>query len=185
MNKKDSLVESVLLVNIIKGDKKAFSAIFTAYYRDLVMFAISFTHDPDTAEEIVQDTFVKFWEEHDTLQITISVKSYLLRSVQNRCIDWYRHKRVIQTHFDTITATAKLYENDTDNYLLRSELEDQIQKALALIPPDCSQAFLMNREEGLKYKQIAKKLNVSVRTIEVRISKALHFLRENLKDYLP
>lgn len=178
------MVEKVLLNSLIGGDKEAFSTIFSAYYRDMVTFALSFTHEPDTAEEIVQETFVKLWEEHLNLKINESLKSYLLKSVQNRCIDWFRHKKVRQIHMNEVINNSVLFEYDTDNYMLRSELEGQIKKALLLIPDDYKEAFQMNRDEGLKYQEIAEKLNVSVRTIEVRISKALHLLREQLKDYL-
>jgi RNA polymerase sigma-70 factor (family 1) len=184
LKKYDSLVEKVLLNSLIGGDKEAFSTIFNAYYRDMVMFALSFTHEPDIAEEIVQETFVKLWEEHSKLKINESLRSYLLKSVQNRCIDWFRHKKVRQIHMNEVIHNSVLFEYDTDNYMLRSELEDKIKKTLLLIPPDCREAFRMNRDEGLKYQEISEKLNVSVRTIEVRIGKALHLLREHLKDYL-
>ena len=184
MKKDDSLIEGVLLNSLLLGNKEAFSTIFSAYYPDMVMFAMSFTHEPDTAEEIVQETFVKLWEDHKTLKINESLKSYLLKSVQNRCIDLFRHKKVRQVHFNEVTNNAVLFEYDIDNYMLRSELEEQIKKAFLLIPHDYLEAYRMNRDEGLKYKEIAKKLNVSVRTIEVRIGKTLNLLREHLKDYL-
>lgn len=185
MIKDNSLLEKVLLNKLIVGDKEAFSTIFTAYYHDLVFFALSFTHEPDTAEEIVQETFVKLWEEHRIIKISESLKSYLLKSVQNRCIDWYRHKKVRQIHMNEVINNSVLFEYNTDNYVLRSEIEGQIKKAFLLIPSDYREAFQMNRDEGLKYHEIAKKLNISVRTVEVRIGKALHLLREYLKDYLP
>jgi len=185
LKKHDSLVENVLLNKLVCGDKEAFSTIFTAYYRDLVTFALSFTHESDSAQEIVQETFVKLWEDHRNLKINESLKSYLLKSVQNRCIDWFRHKKVKQIHINDVINNSVLFEYNTDNYMLRSELEGLIKKAILLIPPDYSEAFRMNRDEGLKYREIAERLDVSVRTVEVRISKALHLLREYLKDYLP
>jgi RNA polymerase sigma-70 factor (family 1) len=184
LKKQDSLLERALLNSLIGGDKETFSTIFSAYYSDLVMFALNYTHDPENAEEIVQETFVKLWEEHSNLKINESLKSYLLKSVQNRCIDWFRHKKVKLIHINDVINNSVLFEYDTDNYMLRSELEGQIKKAILLIPPDYSEAFQMNREGGLKYHEIAEKLNVSVRTVEVRISKALQLLREHLKDYL-
>ena len=178
-------MERVLVSKLVVGDKDAFSVIFSAYYRDLVLFAVNIVHDVDNAEEIVQDNFVRIWEDRKDLHITTSLKSYMLRSVQNRCIDWYRHKKVRQAHIDEVSSNPELFVSDTDSYLFRSELEIRIKKILSVIPSDYSEAFRMNREEGLKYTEIAEKLNVSVRTIEVRVSKALHLLREHLKDYLP
>lgn len=184
MKKRDSLVEKVLLDKLVRGDKDVFSVMFTTYYHDLVLFAMSMVNDRETAEEFVQDTFVKIWEERRNLHINTSLKSYLIRSVHNRFIDWYRHRKVRQAHADDLLANPVLSENDTEEYILFSELDHQIKKVLAFIPADCSEAFIMNRDQGLKYSEIAEKLNVSVRTVEVRIGKALHLLRNYLHEYL-
>jgi RNA polymerase sigma-70 factor (family 1) len=184
VKKNDSLVEKVLLVKLASGDREAFSAIFSAYYRDLVMFATGFTHDSVTSEEIVQETFTKIWEVHGNLNITESLRSYLLKTVQNRCIDWHRHNKIRQTHQNEVINNTILFEYNTDNYIFRSELEGLVKKAMLMIPKECADAFRMNREDGLKYQEIAEKLNVSLRTIEVRIGKALHLLRKHLADYL-
>lgn len=184
MKKNDSLVEKVLLLKLTNGDKEAFSAIFTAYYRDLVLFAARFTHESESAEEIVQETFVKLWESHASSGNIESLRSFLLKAVQNRCLNWHRHNKIRQIHHDEVTFNAILFEYDTDNYIVGSELESQIKKAMLLIPPDCAEAFRMNREDGFKYQEIAEKLNVSIRTVEVRISKALHLLRQHLSEYL-
>ena len=184
MEKRDSLIEKVLLGKLVSGDRDVFSTIFTTYYRDLVLFALSMVHDTETAEEFVQDTFVKIWEDRRNLQINISLRSYLIRSVHNRCIDWFRHMKVKQAHIDEVMSYQILSENDTENYILSSELNSQIKKILSKIPAEYSEAFCMNRDQGLKYSEIAEKLNVSVRTVEVRIGKALHLLREYLHEYL-
>ncbi len=149
----------------------------------MVFFAYSFTHELTTAEDIVQDTFVKLWEEHEKLNVTVSLRSVLLKTIQNKCIDWHRHKKVLNNHSTFIIDNSPLYEYDTDNYVLRSELEDIIENAVATLPDNIKEAFEMNRYEGLKYQEIAIRLNVSVRTVEVRISKALDLLRKKLVDY--
>ena len=176
-------VEKVLISKLIVGDYEAFSSIFTAYYQDLVMFAIRFTHDLNNAEEIVQDTFMRLWEEHESVKVNISIKSYLLKIVQNKCIDWYRHKQIMQTHNNYILKNSPPFEYNTDSYILHSELQKQIEIALETLPVAISETFRMNRYKGLKYREIADILNVSVRTVEVRIGKALHMLRNHLKEY--
>lgn len=178
------MFEQAALKRLVIGDENSFSMIFSAYYTDLVLFALTIVRNSDVAEEIVQEIFVKLWEDHKSLQIKTSLRSYLLRSVQNRCIDWYRHKKVIAAHIDDISSEMVLFDCDTDKYLFSSELEERIEKILSIIPADCSEAFRMNREQGLKYNDIAEKLSVSVRTVEVRVSKALHLLRKHLHDYL-
>ncbi|MEX1239355.1 MAG: RNA polymerase sigma-70 factor [Cyclobacteriaceae bacterium] len=184
MKNRDSSLEKILLANLKNGDKDAFSTIFSAYYSDLVFFAFSFVKSASTAEDIVQDTFIKLWEDRYTVNITKSLNSYLLKAIQNRCIDWYRHRDIMINYSNSVVNNNRLLECDTENWLNRSELEGQIKKALQNISPELSEAFRMNRFEGLKYSEIAKKLNVSVRTIEVRIGKALQLLREHLNEYL-
>jgi len=176
-------VEKVLLSRLLSGDRAAFSIIFSAYYKDLVAFAMSYTHSQQTSEEIAQDTFVKLWEDHETAQIDQSLKSYLLTTVRNKCINLYKHSKVMQMHADDVRDRSPFFECDTDNYLLFSELQDQLDTALKKLPDEISGPFRMNRNQGLKYHEIADILGVSVRTIEVRIGKALHLLRIYLKDY--
>lgn len=178
-----TLVEEVLISKLKIGDRTAFSYFFSAYYKDLVMFASRFTKDLNNAEEIVQDVFVILWEEHESIKINISIKSYLLKLVQNRCIDWYRHKKIIKIHNNSVMQNSPHFDYITDNYILYSELQGQIEKVLEMLPKTVSDSFRMNRYEGLKYHEIATILNVSIRTIEVRIGKALFILRKYLKDY--
>ncbi len=180
-----TVVERALISRLKTGDPIAFSSIFSAYYKDLVVFAFRFTKDVSSAEEIVQDTFVKLWEECGSVNINVSIKSYLLKTIQNKYIDWCRHEKIRQIHQNFIIEETLQYVADTDNYVLQSELQDQIDNALSLLPEEISSTFRLNRFKGLKYSEIADLLGVSVRTIEVRIGKALNMLRDHLKDYLP
>lgn len=184
MKKTAVIYEQLLLQGIRNGDQSSFSTVFSAYYRDLVMFSMTFTRNVEVSEEIVQDIFMKIWEDRQTLYINSSLKSYFLKSVQNRSFDWLRHLKIRDNYARDILDHAILYENDTEKYVLRSELEMCIENALGNLPPECAEVFRLNRFQGLTYPEIAKKLNVSVRTVEVRISKALHLLRLELKDYL-
>ncbi len=178
-----TLVEKVLISKIKEGDSKAFSNVFTAYYKDLVIYAEKFTRDLNVAEEIVQGTFLKLWEIRESLSIKTSIKSYLLKSVHNKCIDWYRHETIVRIYHDSMKEYSISLNYDTDNYILSSELHEQIETALAKLPEELSEVYKMNRNRGLKYHEIAALQGVSVRTIEVRIGKALHMLRNYLKEY--
>jgi RNA polymerase sigma-70 factor (family 1) len=182
--KRDIIFEQLLLSRLRKGDTDSFSDIFSAYYNDLVFFAHTFLHDLPASEDIVQDTFVWLWESRENLNITVSLKSLLLKSIQNKCIDWYRHRKIVIDHDNYIVNNAPLYEYSTDSYILRSEMEQVIQKVLDKMPESISVPYRMNRNEGLKYEEIAERLDVSVRTIEVRISKALELLRKSFAEYL-
>jgi RNA polymerase sigma-70 factor (ECF subfamily) len=182
--KYNQIFEQYLIEKFKAGDREVFTEIFSVYYKDMVAFAFSFTHEIADSEEIVQDVFVKLWDGHEKLNITVSIKSFLLKTIQNRCIDWHRHKKIMYNHSTYIIDNSPLYEFDTDNYILRSELEGRIEQAIDALPEKFKEAFEMNRFEGLKYKEIAEKLNVSLRTVEVRVSKALVLLRKSLIDFL-
>lgn len=184
MIRKNFIFEQLLIEKLKSGDPDSFSDIFSAYYKDMVFFAYTFTRELPVAEDIVQDTFVRLWEDHEKLNVTVSLKSILLKTIQNKCIDWHRHKKIVNNHSTYIIDNTPLYEYDTDNYVLRSELEGRIEKAISDLPEKFRESFKMNRFEGLKYLEIAAKLNVSVRTVEVRISKALELLRKSLVDFL-
>lgn len=179
----DNSYEIILLEKLKADDKSAFTIIFSKYYNDLVVFAGSFVYNFDTAEEIVQDVFVNLWNNRNSLTIKISLKSYLLKTIHNKCIDWRRHLKVRDKYTSEILQNSEVFDFDPEHYMLGSELQQLIDDTLSKLPDDVVKAYYMSRIEGLKYSEIAEKLNVSVRTIEVRIGKALQLLRDYLKDY--
>jgi RNA polymerase sigma-70 factor (ECF subfamily) len=176
--------ERILLERLKTNDQSAFTVLFTKYYQDLVRFSFGFTRDSDASEEIVQEVFLKLWENRNSVVINISLKSFLLKTVQNRSIDSLRHVNITHKYASMVLDHPILSENDTENYILHSELQANFELAMAKIPVQYAEAFRMSRIEALNYQEIAKKLDISVRTVEVRISKALSLLREELKDYL-
>lgn len=177
--------EKYTVGKIRQGDRSAFSLVFVSYYTDLVMFAFTIVKTKDASEEIVQEVFVRLWDNRETIEIRSSLKSFLLKSVQNKCIDWLRHQKIKDRYAEKRLQDNTLYENETESYLMYSELEQSIEKALMSMPEKISQTYSMNRFDGLTYREIADRLDVSVRTVEVRVSKALDFLREKLKDFFP
>jgi RNA polymerase sigma-70 factor (family 1) len=176
--------ERILLEKLKNDDQSAFTIIFTKYYQDLVRFSFGFTRDSDASEEIVQEVFLKLWENRNSFVIHNSLKSFLLKTVQNRSIDSLRHVNITNKYASTVLEHPLLSENNTENYILHSELEAGFNLAMAKIPSQYAEAFRMSRIESLNYQEIAQKLGVSVRTVEVWISKALNLLREELKDFL-
>jgi RNA polymerase sigma-70 factor (ECF subfamily) len=178
-----NIYDKQLLERLKAGDKQAFSLVFSTFYRDLVLFANTFTHQTDVSEEIVQEVFVTLWENVDSITIKTSLKSYLLRMVQNKCLDWLRHLKVRDKYAENILDNPLLMENDTENYLLYSELEKSLEKALGQLPEEFAKTFRMNRIDGLKQNEIAEKLGIAVRTVEFRIARVLKLLRDELKDY--
>lgn len=184
MIKQNFIYENLLVEKLKTGDSDSFTEIFKVYYRDLVIFANSFTNDFATAEGIVQDTFIKIWEDRENLNIKVSLKSYLLKTVQNKCINWHRHLRIINNYNSQIIKTTPLFEYDTDNYILLSEMESTLEKACSQLPEKLKETYKLHRSEGLKYFEIAERLDISVKAVEARMSKALSFLRKKMIDFL-
>lgn len=176
----DNSIDMELLRRIRREDNSAFSLLFAKYYNDLILYCISFIENRAEAEDIIQNVFLKLWDERSSVYIDKSVKQYLLRAARNDCFDVIRHRKIKETYSAYICQRAKASNWDSENYIFRSECEGLVVDALNKMDPKAREAFCLNRFEKLKYREIAVMLNVSVRTVEVRISKALRFL----KDYI-
>lgn len=182
MGKLDKQQENFVLAALKHDSKEAFSLLFQTYYADLVLFCGNFLKDKSSCEDIVQSIFLKLWHDRRTIQIETSIKSYLLKAVRNSCLDEYRHIEIVRK-YETEHKSSVLDTYDTDNYILYSDLYTHLIRALDKIPPLYKETFVLNRFEGLKYREIAEKLDVSERTVEVRVSKTLDLLRKQLKDF--
>lgn len=182
MGKLDLLQEKFILSALKQDSKEAFSLLFQTYYADLVLFCGNFVKNKSSCEDIVQTTFLKLWSDRQHIQIETSLKSYLLRAVRNSCFDEFRHLEIVR-QYESDYENSVLDDYDTENYILYSDLQDHLHQALEQIPETYREAFELNRFGGLKYKEIAEKLNVSERTVEVRISKTLELLRKHLKEF--
>lgn len=182
MKKLDTLQEQYILSGIRQDNKEAFSFLFRMYYTDLVLFCGNFIKTKENCEDIVQTIFLKFWNDRHQIQIETSLKSYLLKAVRNSCFDEYRHLEIVR-QYESEKKNSILEEYNTEQYVLYSDLNDHLSRALDLVPEPDREAFILNRFEGLKYREIAEKLNVSERTVEVRVSKTLELLRKHLKEF--
>lgn len=182
MEKLDTQQENFLLSALRQDNKEAFSLLFQKYYTDLVLFCGNFVRDKSSCEDIVQSIFLKLWNDRKNIRIETSLKSYLLRAVRNSCFDEFRHLEIVR-QYESDPDHSVLDNYDTENYILYSDLSAHLQQALDQLPAPYREAFEMNRFEGLKYREIAVRLNVSERTVEVRVGKALEMLRKLLKDF--
>lgn len=159
--------------------------LFKNYYKPLCNYAHSFTQDRDEAEEVVQSTFLSFWEKRESLNIQTTVRPYLYAMVRNSCLNILKHEKIKQKHAgETVALADPTYESVAQSIYV-SELEVQINKAMEKLPEQCRLVFKLSRFEELKYAEIAEQLDISVKTVENQMGKALRIMREQLKDYLP
>jgi RNA polymerase sigma-70 factor (ECF subfamily) len=173
------------VINLIKeGNAQAFEKIFREYFKSLHAYAYTFMKDDEQAEEIVQNIFCRIWEKRDQLKTDGSLKAYLYRSVHNESVNYLKHQKtraIFQVHYSNGDQTA----GEASEKIMAAELDGHIQKALNELPLQCRVIFQLSRFENLKYKQIADQLNLSVKTVENQMGKALKVLRLKLAEFLP
>ena len=173
--------ETLLLAALKLDSHEAFVQIFRRYYPDLVFFVSRFIPDMETCEDIVQEAFIKIWANRKFLEIRTSLKTYLVSLVQNLALNEIKHRKVK-------TLYRNMYHEmimslPADEHILYTELNDAVENLFSQLDPEVLETYMLSRSHHLKYTEIAKKLNISVRTVEARISKTIRFLQSNLKDY--
>jgi len=159
--------------------------LFRTHYQPLCNYAYTFVQDRDEAEEIVQSTFLSVWEKRENLEIRTAVKPYLYAMVRNACLNVLKHEKIKQQHATIEMAVAEKSVESVARTVMASELETRIYEAMEKLPQQCRIIFKLSRFEELKYSEIADQLNLSVKTVENQMGKALKIMREQLKDYLP
>jgi RNA polymerase sigma-70 factor (ECF subfamily) len=174
-----------LITTLKTGDITAFEMLFRTYYQPLCNYAYTFVQDRDEAEEIVQSTFLNVWEKRDNLSIHTGVKPYLYAMVRNASLNVLKHEKIKQQHVTMEMAVAERSVESVTRTVMASELETKIYKAMDKLPEQCRLVFKLSRFEELKYSEIAEQLNISIKTVENQMGKALKIMRDQLKDYLP
>jgi RNA polymerase sigma-70 factor (ECF subfamily) len=170
---------------ILIPDKPAFELLFREYYGDLCSFACSFLKDLPASEEIVQDIFFNLWTKRDVIEIKTSIKSYLYQSTRNRCLNTIKHIEVREKYKLFNEEQRSYNESIEEDPMIESELAQRIENAIEALPRERKRIFKMSRYEGLKYREIAEELDISQKTVENQMGKALRFLKEQLIEYLP
>jgi len=165
------------------NDEKAIESLFRSHYKRLCNYAFNLLQDVDESEEAVQQVFIQLWEKRETMEINISIQAYLFKAVRNNCLNRIKHQKVKQVYADEVVAQANEASNTT-HITLQNELQQQIHQAIDSLPEQCRLIFKLSRFEEMKYSEIAKELNISIKTVENQMGKALKIMREKLKDYL-
>lgn len=164
-----------------------FEQVFKTHFKGLHAYACTLLKDEVMAEEMVQNVFCKLWEKSGDIKIKQSVSGYLYRAVYHECINYLRHQKVKATHQ---AHTKYQMNNDQDignasGKVMLRDLEEKLEAALMALPEKCRTVFQLSRFEELKYQEIADRLDISIKTVENQMGKALRLLRLNLVDFLP
>lgn len=175
-------IEAVVAMK--KGDRKAFRYLFNLFYNRLVAYVTSYTHDKIQSEDIVQQAFISLWEDKSKLDETKSPKPYLYAIVYNKYIDTIKKAKKKEKLLSQIWERALVdrIEEDTD------VLEKRIQKMKQVIdslPPKCKEIIMLNKIQGVKYKEIADQMGISVKTVESQMRIAFIKIRKAFKENDP
>jgi RNA polymerase sigma-70 factor (ECF subfamily) len=181
VNETKLITDQSLAESIKNSNHGVFELVFNYYYSGLVVYADQIIKNTEISEDIVQSVFMKLWETRENIEIR-SFRSYFIQCVKNRCIDHLRSQQV-KNRFDNRIPDADHLVMEDDLWT-KNELSDLIEHAIEELPPRCREIFWMSRYENLKIAEIAEKLDISKRTVETQISKALKILRVKLIDYL-
>ncbi len=173
-------IDIILWEKVKLSDSEAFELLFRKYYLMLCLFSRRFTNDITTSREIVQDLFIYLWERRVETPINSSFKSYILRAVKYNSIRRLENDRRQGVRMDFLP------ENTEDavffDHLEYAELQEKIMQAIDSLPEQCQKVFKLSRFQLLKYSEISQKLDISVKTVEAHISKALRIIQNYLDD---
>lgn len=165
-------------------DDRSFEMLFKSNFKDLCHLAVQYVKDSDTAKDIVQEVFFNVWKKKADIDLSRPVRAYLTSSVRNRCINYLRDHKKLSDGFiereDQMVGT----EYKVPDKLIENELKRKIADSIDELPDRCKEVFVLSRYENLKYLEIAERLQISVKTVETQMSKALQHLRSRLGEFL-
>jgi len=179
------LPDEQMALLLTKRDEAAFEQVFKTHYKNLHAYACAMLKNEDEAEEVVQQVFFKLWERSHNLSFSGSVAAYLYRAVHNEGLNWLKHQKIKATHQLHIAYSMKNKSETIAGKMQQKELENKYRQALNELPEQCRTVFQLSRFEDMKYREIADKLEISVKTVENHMGKALKLLRAKLIEFLP
>ncbi len=171
-----------LLQQFQRDREEGIPVLFREYYPRVCNIIYRYVGDKELAEDLAQDVFLKLWQKKDRIKVNTSLKAYISRMASNEAISYLRKHRQL-TKVDEKEAWL-IESKRTDEGIVEGELAERISATLQALPPKCRQVFLLSRQEELSYREIATRLDISIKTVENQMGKALKIFRESLKGYL-
>jgi len=162
------------------NDLQAYETIFKKYYQELYRFAYNYLRDQVPAEEMAQEVFLYIWEKREQIEIKTTLKTYLYSAVKNKCLNYIKYEvprkhELEESHLALMTVSQPEKEEDAE------KMKRHITAAIDELPTKCRQVFVLSRNGGLTYEEIAEEMEISVKTVENQMSIALKKLRESLR----
>ncbi|WP_147383951.1 RNA polymerase sigma-70 factor [Maribellus luteus] len=181
-----------LLNQIKRGDENAFRIVFNSFFPRLLAFSVEYVNDREMAKNLVQESFLKLWENRENLKADSDLKAFLFQVLRNKSLNYLKAVKVKQKYEEhlkyryneLILNYEALCQLDFD-VLTFNELKGIIESTIEELPPQCKRIFELSRYDMLKNKEIAEKLGISVKAVEGHMSKALKQFRKRLKEHFP
>ena len=165
----------------MKIDNKSFREIYNAYFEPVCRFLNYYTRNETLIEEVVQEVFVRLWEERETLEIQY-IKTYLYNAARNKILNELRDERNRNSLLEQ-WAKRELENQEAEDCVDMNEFVQLLQATVETLPPTCKEIFIMSREKNLSYKEIASERNISIKTVEAQMGIALKRIRVKMSDY--
>jgi RNA polymerase sigma-70 factor (ECF subfamily) len=173
--------EDLLLFDRIKQDDlTAYEIIFRRYYQELYRFAYTYLRDQVPSEEMAQEVFLYLWEKRGQIEIKTTLKTYMYSAIKNKCLNYIKYEVPRKNQLEE-SHLALMVTEQPDQEVDSGRLKKYIQAAIDELPTKCRQIFVLSRNEGLTYEEIAEEMEISIKTVENQMSIALKKLRESLK----
>jgi len=178
----DSISDGLLVLRIRQDDKNAFKSLYNRYSRKIYFFSLKYLRNESEAEELVQSVFINIWENRETLDANVSVKSYIYKAAVNHIYNHLKRKAIRARYTESEISKGEIYSNQTYEQVFLHDLESTLSTIVETLPSQQKKIFLLSRIEGLSYKEIAGKLDVSVRTVENQMYRSLKIIKNSLKS---
>ena len=177
------LVEEQKQINKLKrGDITAYNSLFEAYHKKIFNFSYSILHSFGVAEDITQEVFIAIWQNRQSINSNTSFSSYIFTIAKNKMNDYFRKKVNQAAYMEYVVNQKENFQFITEQEIDFRELKSILDSIIDQLPPKRKEIFLLNRFQGLTYKEIAEKLQISENTVDTQMRKALEFLRNEYKD---
>jgi RNA polymerase sigma-70 factor (ECF subfamily) len=178
--------EREVIEQIKEGSKETFRLLFDQFGPKIYAFALSYLKNESDAEELLQDVFLKLWEVRSTLDSSKNLKSFLFKICINLIYDSIRRKNIEQVYIDYFGRNNPLSGDNTWHEVIYNDMYDQLQQLIAAMPEQRRLIFRLSKEEGLSNEEIAVRLNLSRRTVENQLYRAISFLKDKIdKSSIP
>lgn len=173
------IADDILLLKLIQSkDEHAFKYLFDTYFVPLCRYVHLYLDSTQEGEELVLDIFMYLWEHSNQINLTLSLKAYLFQAARNRCLNFLRDRKLTLS----LDEAGDVTNNETASLLEMEELNQLIQEAVCALPDKCREVFRYSREKNMTNQEIADEMNISVKTVEAQITKALKRIKSFLDD---